>query len=169
MITFRNIIHVLSNIAFQNYQLHSFHSGLLDEVDIGKLETGSYPILYAEPGNAIINTGVMTYSFTLYILDQINDAETELNANSSSDVKERVGRVDILSENLQILNDVISQFKQNLSSRSYVNDEIVLNLPITAEPFTARFNNLLTGWSASIELQVNNGNNICIAPFNNPS
>ena len=114
----------------------------------------------------------MTYSFTLYILDQINEAEesiAELHANTSSDVKERVGRVDILSENLQILNDVISQFKQNLSSRSYVNDEIVLNLPITAEPFTARFNNLLTGWSASIELQVNNGNNICIAPFNNPS
>ena len=169
MITFRNIIHELSNIAFQNYQLHSFHSGLLDEVDIGKLETGSYPILYAEPGNAIINTGVMTYSFTLYILDQINDAETQIDAIYSSAVKERVGRVDILSENLQILNDVISQFKQNLSSRSYVNDEIVLNLPITAEPFTARFNNLLTGWSASIELQVNNGNNICIAPFNNPS
>jgi len=41
----------------------------------------------------------------------------------------------------------------------------VLNLPVTADPFTARFNNLLTGWSANLSVQVNNTNNLCIVPI----
>ena len=45
-----------------------------------------------------------------------------------------------------------------------MNNEVVLELPINAEPFTARFDNELTGWSASINVQVNNQNNLCIVP-----
>jgi hypothetical protein len=79
--------------------------------------------------------------------------------------KERLGRVDTLSENLQILQDVINEFHHSLYSTSWVDDQVVLDLPITCEPFTARFNNLLTGWSASISMQVNNPNNLCISPI----
>ena len=79
---------------------------------------------------------------------------------------ERLGRVDTLSENLQIMQDVINEFHQNLHpDLSWVDSEVVLNLPINAEPFTARFDNLLTGWSATISMQVNNKNNLCISPI----
>ena len=78
--------------------------------------------------------------------------------------KERTGRINAYSENLEILQDVVAEFKHALYSTSWVDGEVVLQLPITAEPFTARFNNLLTGWSASISLDVNNKNNLCIAP-----
>ena len=78
--------------------------------------------------------------------------------------KERLGRIDTLSENLSILQDVINEFHHSLYSTSWVDDEVVLELPITAEPFTARFNNLLTGWSATISMEVNNPNNLCIVP-----
>jgi hypothetical protein len=77
----------------------------------------------------------------------------------------RQGRVDTYSQTLSILQDVIAEFKQNLSSKSWVDDEVVLQLPITIEPFTARFNNLLTGWSSTINIDVNNKNNLCIAPI----
>ena len=79
--------------------------------------------------------------------------------------KERLGRLDTFSENLSILQDVINEFKQNLYSTSWVDNEVLLTVPINAEPFTARFNNLLTGWSASISLEVNNTNNLCIVPI----
>jgi hypothetical protein len=78
--------------------------------------------------------------------------------------KERLGRLDTFSENLSILQDVINEFKQNLNVKSWVDDQVVLQTPINAEPFTARFNNLLTGWSASISIDVNNANNLCIVP-----
>ena len=159
MITFRNIVGFLETIASKHLEINSFHSGFMDEVDINKLGATDYVILYAEPGNASIDTGVLTYTFTIYVLDMINDEVGD------APNKERLGRIDTFSENLNILQDVINEFKQNLYSTSWVDDEVLLTLPITAEPFTARFNNLLTGWSASISLEVNNPNNLCIVPI----
>jgi len=159
MITFRNIIDTLETISTKHYEINSFHSGFMDEVDINKLGATDYVILYAEPGSATIDTGTLTYNFTLYVLDMINDAVGDSPNN------ERLGRVDTFSENLSIMQDVINEFKQNLYSTSWVDDDVILQTPINAEPFTARFNNLLTGWSASITLQVSNANNLCIVPI----
>ena len=63
------------------------------------------------------------------------------------------------------MNDVINEFHQNLYSTSWVDDEVVLGLPISCEPFTAKFDNVLTGWSAIISMEVNNTNNLCIVPI----
>ncbi len=159
MISFRNAVGFLETIADKHYMINSFHSGFMDEVDINKLGATDYVILYAEPGSATVDKGVMTYSFTIYVLDMINDAVGDAPNN------QRLGRLDTLSENLQILQDVINEFHQNLYSTSWVDDEVILNLPISCEPFTAKFDNLLTGWSASISMQVNNKNNLCIVPI----
>jgi hypothetical protein len=159
MITFRNVVGFFETIAEKHLQINSFHSGFMDEVDINKLGATDYVILYAEPGNASIDTGVLTYTFTIYVLDMINDAIGD------APNKERLGRVDTFSENLSILQDVINEFKQSVVTTSWVDSEVILQTPINAEPFTARFNNLLTGWSASISLEVKNANNLCIVPI----
>jgi len=160
MITFRNVVGYLETIAEKHYMINSFHSGFMDEVDINKLGATDYVILYAEPGTAVIDKGVLTYNFTIYVLDMINDEVGD------APNKERLGRLDTLSENLQIMQDVINEFHQNLHPNlSWVDSEVVISLPITAEPFTARFDNLLTGWAASISMQVNNKNNLCISPI----
>ena len=159
MITFRNVVGYLETIAEKHFEINSFHSGQLDEVDINKLGATDYVILYAEPGSVTINSGILTYSFTIYVMDMINDEIGD------SPNKQRLGRVDTYSENLNILKDVIAEYKHSLYSTSWVDDEVVLELPITAEPFTARFNNLLTGWSATMSVDVNNKNNLCIAPI----
>ena len=160
MISFRNVVGYLETIADKHYEINSFHSGMMDEVDINKLGATDYVILYAEPGNVVINQGVLTYNFTIFVMDMIND---EVGDDPN---KQRVGRVDGYSETLNILQDVVAEFKHSLTTQSWVDGEVVLQLPITAEPFTARFNNLLTGWSATISVDVNNKNNLCIAPIN---
>ena len=159
MISFRNVVGYLETIADKHYEIESFHSGMMDEVDINKLGATDYVILYAEPGNVVINQGVLTYNFTIFVMDMINDEVGD------SPNKQRLGRVDGYSETLNILQDVVAEFKHSLTTQSWVDGEVVLQLPITAEPFTARFNNLLTGWSASISVDVNNKNNLCIAPI----
>ena len=159
MITFRNVVGYLETIAEKHFEIKSFHSGFMDEVDINKLGATDYVILYAEPGNATIDNGSLTYTFTIYVLDMINDAIGD------APNKERLGRVDTFSENLSILQDVINEFKQSVVTESWVDSEVILQTPINAEPFTARFNNLLTGWSASISLEVKNANNLCIVPI----
>ena len=160
MITFRNVVGYLETIAEKHYEINSFHSGELDEVDINKLGATDYTMLYAEPGTVVVDKGVLTYSFTLYVMDMINDQVLGDSPNN-----QRVGRVDTYSETLQIMQDVINEFHQNLYSTSWVDDQIVLDLPINAEPFTARFDNELTGWIATINVQVHNKNNLCIVPI----
>ena len=159
MITFRNAVGFLETIASKHHMINSFHSGFLDEVDINKLGATDYVILYAEPGTATVDKGVMTYSFNIYILDMIND---EIGDAPNND---RLGRTSTLSENLQILQDVINEFHRSLYKTSWVDGEVVLELPISCEPFTARFDNQLTGWTATLSMQVDNKNNLCIVPI----
>ena len=164
MITFRNAVGFLQTIADKHQGIRSFHSGFLDEVDISKLGVKDYPILYAEPSTTTVNKGTMTYSFNLYVLSVISDVITESSTNTFNS-NQRTGRLDTLSSNLQILHDVINEFHQNLYSTSWVDDEVVLQLPISCEPFTARFDNTLSGWSAPLVIEVNNTNNLCIVPI----
>ena len=160
MITFRNVVGFLETIAEKHFEINSFHSGGMSEVDINKLGATDYVILYAEPGSATINTGVMTYSFTIYVMDLTNDQILGDSPNN-----ERITRTDTYSETLQIMQDVINEFKHAMYSTSWVDNEVVLETPITVEPFTAKFENELTGWSADITIEVNNTNNLCIVPI----
>ena len=161
MITFRNVVGYLETIAEKHLEINSFHSGMMDEVDINKLGATDYIILYAEPGTVVVDRGILTYSFSIYVMDMINDQELGDAPNN-----QRVVRVDTYSETLQIMQDVINEFHQNLHpDLSWVDDDVVLELPINAEPFTARFDNTLTGWTATLNVQVPNKNNLCISPI----
>ena len=91
-------------------------------------------------------------------------------------LKEDLTNRDIVwTSTLQTTQDIIAEFRQNLALQtsggdsgkkfSYVPGEVVLELPISTEPFTARFANILTGWSTSMSVQVNNANNLCDAPI----
>ena len=134
---------------------------MLDEVDINKLDLSDFPILYVEPGNTNIDKGVMTYTFTVFTMDLIKE--------------DLSNREEVWDTMLQVIQDIISEFRQNLAVQtsggdsgkkfSYIPNEVVLNLPINAEPFTVRFANMLTGWSASFTMQVNNPNSLCNAPI----
>ena len=59
-------------------------------------------MLYSEPGTATIDTGVLTYSFTIYVMDMTNDQILGDAPNN-----ERTARTDTYSETLQIMQDVI--------------------------------------------------------------
>jgi len=159
MITFRNVVGYLETIAEKHFQINSFHSGQLDEVDINKLGATDYIILYAEPSTVVVDKGVLTYNFSIYVMDMINE---EIGSDPN---RQRVGRVDTYSQTLNIIQDVINEFHQNLYSTSWVNNDVVLSLPVNAEPFTARFDNTLTGWSANLTIEVPNQNNLCIVPI----
>ena len=161
MITYKNIIDDFNTIATNHFLINSFHSGMLDEVDINKLDQADFPILYVEAGNTNIDKGVMTYTFTVFTMNLIKE--------------DLSNREEVWSEMLQIMQDIIAEFRQNLSVQtsggdsgkkfSYVPNEVVLNMPINAEPFTVSFANMLTGWNATFTMQVNNANSLCNAPI----
>ena len=73
MITYKNIIDDFNTIATNHFLINSFHSGMLDEVDLNKLDQSDFPILYVEPGNTNIDKGVMTYTFTVFTMSLIKE------------------------------------------------------------------------------------------------
>tara|TARA_R100000329_G_scaffold31940_2_gene29598 strand:+ start:737 stop:1249 length:513 start_codon:yes stop_codon:yes gene_type:complete len=161
MITYKNIIDDFSTIATNHFQINSFHSGLLDEVDIDKMDQSNFPILYVEPGTTTADTGMLTYNFNVFVMNKIKE--------------DLSNREEVWSEMLQIMQDIIAEFKQNLSLQrtggdsgkkySYVPGEVVLQTPINIDPFSVRFANMLTGWSSTLSLEVNNPNSLCNAPI----
>jgi|TARA_R100000482_G_scaffold50792_1_gene18067 hypothetical protein len=159
MITFRNVVGYLETIAEKHFQINSFHSGQLDEVDLNKLGATDYIILYAEPGTVVVDKGVLTYNFSIYVMDMVSDQIGD------EPNRQRVSRVDTYSQTLSIIQDVINEFHQNLYSDSWVDNDVFLSLPINAEPFTARFDNTLTGWAANLVIEVPNQNNLCVVPI----
>ena len=182
MVTFRKIVNIFDVIAEQHKEIHGFHSGFMDEVDIQKLALDLYPILHIEPSTATIDTGTLTYNFNLYLITMINNEMQEARTEHSTRTKfQRMGRLDTFSESLLILKDVISDFKQNLHLQSadpelytsWTGDqgasEIILQTPITTEPFYAKFDNELTGWSTTLTLLTNNTNDRCIVPIQDPT
>ena len=73
MITYKNIIDDFSTIATNHYLINSFHSGLLDEVDIDKMDANDFPILYVEPGTTTADTGMLTYNFNVFVMNKIKE------------------------------------------------------------------------------------------------
>ena len=179
MITYKNILEIFQNIADNHYLINSFHSGLLDEVDINKLDGKDYPILYVEPSTTNVDKGVLTYNFNVYVMSTINNKDLAVGSHSATTGKftfnDTSNREQVWSDMLQVMKDIISEFKQNQSIQtsgddsgkkiSYVPDEIVLDIPVNIEPFTVRFANMLTGWTSTFSMQVNNDNTLCDIPI----
>ena len=155
MITFKKIVDLFDSIVTNHYQLQSFQSGELSEIDPDKLDQQDFPLLFLQPNTATINERTLTYSFDIFILTQVLDDGTGVN--------------DAYSQTLLMIKDVVSEFRQILSSSSFIADadknEYIIQLPISCDPFTERFANLLTGWSATFSIEVSNENNLCIAPI----
>lgn len=150
MKTYNQIVATLQTIADDHLQLQSFQSGPLDKVDIGKLDQRSYPFLYCELLDAEIDHGTLTYGVELFVADMI--------------LPDLSDRNEVYSDTLQMLHDVIEKFIQSQSTDGAGSD-FKITLPINATSFTVRFDNELTGWSARIDIEVSNTNNLCIAPF----
>jgi len=155
MITFKKIVDLFESIVTKHYQLQAFQSGEISEIDPNKLDQQDFPLLFLQPNTATIDERTLTYSFDIYILTQVLDDGTGIN--------------DSYSQTLLLKKDVVSEFRQILSSSSFVADadkhEYIIELPISCDPFTERFANLLTGWTSTISIEVNNENNLCIAPI----
>ena len=140
MKTVKELLDILETVSLSNYFIRSFKSGEMSEVDLNKLGATDYPLCFADIGEASIERGALIYSLDILV------------AQATSDT-------------LQTLHDLINQFHQSVSSASDVGSDYIIEMPVNCQAFTGRFDNILTGWVASVRLSVPNTNNLCIDPF----
>jgi len=151
MRTVNEILDELETIALAHHFIRSFKQGELSEVDIQKLSGDQYPLCHADISSASIERGILTYQLDIIVADLILPGQT--------DAQEQY------SDTLQTLVDVVTQYAQVLSAQSDVDRDLRIELPVDCEPFTARFDNLLTGWAGTFQIVTSNTLDLCGAAF----
>jgi len=158
--TFTDDFRILSDY---HKQIQSFGFGKMDEFtywnemrlkeDNTSYNSPYYPYFFVVPNDVIQKFGFMEYKFTFIVSDIIQ--------------RSLENQVDVLSDTLQIMDDILGQFRLSVTdSLGNFNELYYLDTPITCTPFLEKYDDLLGGWVAEITIEVKTPLDRCDAPFN---
>lgn len=158
----KNIVDDFQLLANRHKQINSFGFGDLDEftyqVDRRDKEVNLsdqapyYPYLYVIPANVIQDFGFMTFEFNLIVSDIMR--------------RDMDNMTDVLSDTLQIMNDVISMFRLSVTEQlGDYNKYYYLDDAVTMVPFIEQYEDLLCGYSATIRIKTKTYLDRCVAAF----
>jgi len=144
-VTLKQILDELKTFVNGHYQLYTYGSGLISEISTKNTE---YPLLWVSAAPSRINGSEMILSLDIYVLD--------LEAQDKSNLE------DILNETLLIGNDLINKY---FETATIDNEYDLWSIgTVTMEPFTFKFDDVLSGWRFELDLSIDNGNN-CELPI----
>jgi hypothetical protein len=141
--TLNQVITQLEAIATAHYQINSFGFGNI--YDITTSGDITYPLMWVQHEGVDISTGVQNFKFDVIICDIVKGG--------------RVNETEVLSDQLEIVKDVIAQLKHPSYKWDFVGD----NVALTA--FEERFPDSVTGYSFTIVLQLPYATNRCSIPM----
>ena len=163
--TYNNAINTLKELGAQHHQIATTTTGDIYDIDLEK--NTLFPLLHINPVNVSTGQSQLTYNFQLFIMDAVSQKEnwTEANLQSANNLS---NEQEVLSSCLQICVDIIGMMRH---SKWQGAGELDIDEPIyftegefTIEPFTERFDNVLTGWVFSIGIVVQNDFQACTIP-----
>ena len=150
LITYNNFVDIFQDIAERHYSINTFKVG--DQWE-GDATTVLYPQLNINPTSAdMLRSEQGAYSifeitFNCTVTDQVYKGEEN--------------EKDVLSDNLQILQDIITEFNQH---PFYTNSRFQLSGDINFEPFTEQNDDEVSGWTAELVLRTPNIRSFCGIP-----
>jgi len=150
MRTVSDIKTAFEGIVSRHLQLKKFYTNSLEEMDVDKMDVVNFPLLYAQVSNAEIGVGFTEFTYQVIVADLV--------------IQEQLPNLDMVyTDTLLMMQDVIAALYN--TDYSAVNSSIGISMPVTCTPFTASYNNLLTGWDVSLSIRVPNALELCEAPF----
>ena len=142
-ITLLNIIKLYEDIANANSYIQDFTFGDIFEIDLKETD---YALSHLSIESANYTNHELTYTLRLYVMNLVSKDEGNEN--------------DVLSDTLQVIGDFISQFKHSTSFGDTEHD-YRMNENVNCTPFTERFDNEVSGWSADISITVSFNASAC--------
>tara|TARA_R100001480_G_scaffold117936_1_gene117342 strand:+ start:240 stop:869 length:630 start_codon:yes stop_codon:yes gene_type:complete len=146
--SYNNVIDALKCVAITHSMVNNVSSGTTDEVDIAA--NSVYPLVHIVPGNVTAGTNQLTFNFNVLCMDLVK-------------VDER-NEQQVLSDTMQILVDIIAQYKNGLLLGVQQNEGVygqADDRDYNLEPFTERFDNVVSGWNCSLSIVVPNNYYAC--------
>jgi hypothetical protein len=163
--TYNNAINTLKQLGIEHEQIATTTTGDIYDIDLEK--NTLFPLFHINPVNVSTGQSELTYNFQLFVMDVVGEREnwTEANIQSADRLS---NEQEVLSSCLQICVDIIGIMRH---SKWQGAGELDIDDPVyftegeyTIEPFTERFDNLLTGWVFSIGIVVQNDFQTCTIP-----
>lgn len=139
--SYNNVIDALKCVAITHGMVNNVSSGDADEIDIAG--NNVYPLVHIVPQQVVANVKAITYNFSVLVMDLVKHDDRN--------------EQQVLSDTLQIILDIISQYKHGLMLGVKQNDSVYAqsdDKDFSVEPFTERFDNVVSGWNCSFNLQV---------------
>jgi hypothetical protein len=139
--SYNNVIDALKCVAITHGMVNNVSSGTVDEVDISANTV--YPLVHIVPGNVTAGVQQVTFEFNVLAMDLVKPDESN--------------EQQVLSDTLQILIDTIAQYKNGLLLGVQQNEGVygqADDKDFTLEPFTERFDNVVSGWNCSFSITV---------------
>ena len=165
--TYNNVINTIKNIGDKHHQIATVTTGDIFDINLEKME--KFALMHINPVNVTTQDSGLIYNFQIFIMDLVAEKKDWTTENYQS--AERLSsEQQVLSDCLQISVDVISMLRHSLyqSTDGDVNNPLYfLQGQQTLEPFTERFDNMVTGWVFTIGIVVQNDFQTCTIPVDN--
>ena len=149
MKTYYNLIDNIYNYLIGNNSIKTVTFGAILEVDLSKQTI--FPLAHVGVNDVTFSDHVMNFSINVIVMDIVDESKDD----KQNVAKPHLGldnKQDILNTMLTVVNGLQSSLRRGgMESNSYE-----LNESATASLFEDRFENLLTGWSMVLNIEVPN-------------
>tara|TARA_R110000765_G_scaffold6157_10_gene19064 strand:- start:61 stop:630 length:570 start_codon:yes stop_codon:yes gene_type:complete len=147
--TYNNIIDSLSCVSLAHMMVHSVSTGDIENIDTSGVV--KYPLVHIVPTAVTSGVNTLTYDFNILAMDLVQTDESN--------------EQDVLSDTLGILTDIIAQYKQGANLGIYPNNKGVYaqvdDSDFSLEPFTERFDNIVSGWNCNFSITMPHNYQTC--------
>ena len=153
--SYNNVIDALKCVAITHGMVNNVSSGTVDEVDISA--NSVYPLVHIVPGNVTAGVKQITFEFNILAMDLTMNNDKLGSIKLEKTTRYADNEQQVLSDTMQILIDIIAQYKNGLMLGVQQNEGIFGqsdDKDFTLEPFTERFDNVVSGWNCSFSITV---------------
>tara|TARA_R110002049_G_scaffold139788_1_gene300504 strand:+ start:1083 stop:1538 length:456 start_codon:yes stop_codon:yes gene_type:complete len=151
MTSYYNIIDTLKTALEAEPFVNTVSYGNIYDIDLSKQTI--FPLSHIMVNQATISAPVITFNVTIMCMDIVDDPKTENTSTFLGNNNEQ----DILNTQLNVADRIVSKLMRG----DLFSDLYQIEGTATCEPFNERFENSLTGWAVTFDVNVPNPMTIC--------
>ena len=159
MQTLYSFVQFFNTLCLNHPNIETFTTGDIEDVDTAK--TTLFPLCHLIINNTTIGTNpIMTYNCTLIVMDIVTDITENSSGSFNAITKNYKGitnLLDVWNTSQSTLSDIVVYIMNNPTAEEYnIETDVILT------PFQQRFDNMLAGFGANLNIQVPYNPNSCL-------
>ena len=179
--TYKEIVDEFYDICRRHEIIRDFGYGAISDIKTMNTETvqdynapdspyreslTNYPYVYLVPGQSTRTSQAISYRFQMIVMDTVLDNGLEILRGDDYDQKDPPYDqvLQVQSDCQQYIDDIIADLRFQTSNQKLRYPLMDAQLSVNLTPFKERFQDTVAGMTATIEIQIAQAINLCIAP-----